>query len=203
MLSHDHRPLRHTIMTNGAFTYILIPKNASSSINIALNELNWNKIDQDQGKKPRHHQAIKIDPTPASKYFAILRDPIERWISGITQLTYQSKQNRKYLYEDITTFINNPWHDQHQAPQHLFLKPWSNTTTFNITTFKFEHLHLFTEWLRDNGINLPKLTHTNSSLHPQPRKELNQYIQQSLTENHREFLSMYYKKDGELYNQAQ
>ena len=195
-------------MTNGALTYILIPKNASSSINIAFNKLNWNKIDQDQGRKPRHHQAIKIDPTLASKYFAILRDPIERWISGITQFTYQSKRNRKHLYEDITPFIENPWHDQHQAPQHLFLKPWSDVTTFDITTFdittfKFEHLHLFTEWLQDNGINLPELTHTNSSLHPQPRKELNLYIQQSLTEDHREFLSMYYKKDRELYNQAQ
>jgi hypothetical protein len=82
-------------------TYIHIPKNASTFIKRFC-------VDFEYSKTFKH----------ASKYLVILRDPIERWVSGMAQLI-QSDTGTNWTSEYI---FNNITLDDHTEIQCYFLK---------------------------------------------------------------------------------
>ena len=63
------------------------------------------------------------------KYFGMVRDPIDRWISGCVEISQFSQGkliNKAIRQGDIEWIINKTWHDYHTQPQTLFYKNISN-----------------------------------------------------------------------------
>jgi hypothetical protein len=88
---------------NNGLTFINIPKNASSFVKGYLLSDNWTQCDH---------------LVNSQTYFAILRDPIERWLSGIAQYQFNSNQ-----YEmNIADIFKNITFDDHTELQSYFLQ---------------------------------------------------------------------------------
>ena len=101
------------------FTYTHIPKNASSFVKGCLINNGWQYSNTFVENK---------------HYIVVLRDPLERWLSGMAE--YQTNSNQLDL--DVHTIFNTITFDDHTETQYYFLKhlqttPWLSNTTF----FKF------------------------------------------------------------------
>jgi len=108
--------------TNTTF-YVNIPKNASSFANNLLEKSDWTSAEI--GRK-------NVDFTPVNDVVVILRDPIERWISGISQyikgyilnldvtpsIFLQNYNNvvERILFDQPNMFDDHVW------PQHCFFE---------------------------------------------------------------------------------
>ena len=104
---------------NGQFTYIHIPKNASSFVKGCLINNGW------------QHSNTFVE---SEKYIVVLRDPLERWLSGMAQ--FQVNSNQSDL--DVHTIFNTITFDDHTETQYYFLKHIQTApTTANTTFFKF------------------------------------------------------------------
>ena len=108
--------------------YVHIDKCASTSISKALSEKNFLEIS-------------KIDITPLLtnsnyRFFAVLRDPYSRWISGLCEFMTRFNITEKYIIEQLNDkkFI----FDMHTAPQHIFLEKFNGLTS-NITYLKLDN----------------------------------------------------------------
>lgn len=173
--------LANTVVTDGKLGFVAIPKNASSSLIDAFHSLDWKRKDPGQ-----------------VECFAVLRDPVERWISGFTQTFYRNKEGvLQEVYRDITPFVEETWYDLHQAPQILFLKKWED-----LTLFKLESLPELKEWLAKRNVVLPEIGHLNTRDKQPIKREFNDWVDNALTEVHRKYLREYYAEDLELYNSA-
>jgi hypothetical protein len=176
--------------------YIGIPKNA-----YALQDLGWgwrrvawgersgwiNRNRELQGKFPEHAQ-----------YFSIARDPIDRWVSGITQTFYRNRDDiLSRMFANITPFVEDPWFDQHQAPQFCFVDGWPN-----LTSFKIENLDLLCEWLKERGTVMPQLLVHNAASIQEPRWTIYNRIKDCLTDRHKEMLREFYANDVEYYENS-
>jgi len=91
---------------NNIFGWIWIPKNGTNTISHALcKHLKWHK---------------NREIVHGTKFFGMIRDPIERWASGTAVLTRRSQLEWfGKLIEDgnIQWLIDRKWHDIHTAPQ--------------------------------------------------------------------------------------
>ena len=108
--------------------YVHIDKCASTSISKALSEKNFLEIS-------------KIDITPLLtnsnyRFFAVLRDPYSRWISGLCEFMTRFNITEKYIIEQLNDkkFI----FDMHTAAQHIFLEKFNGLTS-NITYLKLDN----------------------------------------------------------------
>ena len=101
------------------FTYIHIPKNASSFVKGCLINNGW-----------QHSNTF----VKSEHYIVVLRDPLERWLSGMAE--YQVNSNQLDL--DIHTIFNTITFDDHTETQYYFLKHiQTSPTMFNTTFLKF------------------------------------------------------------------
>lgn len=95
-------------------TYLHIPKNASSFVKGCLISNDWQLSDT----------FVKAD-----RYLVVLRNPIERWLSGMAEFQVNSKQFD--LDIEIETAFNHFTFDDHTEQQAYFLKDVDlNNTTF-------------------------------------------------------------------------
>lgn len=98
------------------YAWINIPKNASSFIQKALDDNGWQDVNNDL-----------IDSIAQSYSIAkivVLRDPVQRWISGFAQcMSDQSIDAIKLLHDKDfwNTMIMNPVYDDHTEYQHRFV----------------------------------------------------------------------------------
>jgi len=128
MLINSPSPRKHKYHTYGgcwlhynkaqhqSFIYVHIPKCASTYGLLAMqNYWTWNYITEttDYGMNGLLRKQI-LDS--AKIYFSILRDPIERWISGIVQCRVRELTNK--TWQDIFTQVV---FDNHTEPQVSFL----------------------------------------------------------------------------------
>jgi len=179
----NDRTFRDQVMTDGSLGYIAIPKNASSSLLRAFSrDLGW-----------------QWSESPGEvKFFGIIRDPVERWISGFAQSFHRNHGKAlKEAYKDIGPFVEDPWYDLHQAPQVLFLEKWQSPTLF-----KFEHLNLLIDWLVEHEVTMPELLRKNTRAQNPEKLALHNYLNTALTDEHRRKLRCYYAADVVLYNGA-
>lgn len=84
-------------------TYIHIPKNASSFVKGCLINNGW------------QHSDTFIE---ADRYLVVLREPLDRWLSGIAQYLVNSNQ----IALDIETIFKTITFDDHTEQQTYFLK---------------------------------------------------------------------------------
>lgn len=172
----------HAIVSNGELAYVAIPKCASSTLKTILGDLGWKWRKGIGPEKP----------------FTVVRDPVERWISGITQSFHKHRNDvLKRMYKDITPFVQDPWFDIHTAPQSSFLKGFISPTLF-----KVESLDKLKQWLAERDVLLPELTRKNVSKGDRAKKALYDYLCTALTDAHCDRLRAFYKDDVELYERA-
>ena len=119
------------ISPDNTYVYLGIPKNASSFISRLLYDNKWKLFINDSNHFITRNTYIPT--TSVQECFIILRDPIDRWISGITQ--YLTSFNFKTMLneEDIAIDLNINQEtlnilcdiidtDDHTLPQHYFFK---------------------------------------------------------------------------------
>ena len=121
---------------NKSATFIPIPKNASSFIKGCL--LSTNKF--------THNDTL----VNADQYLIALRDPIERWISGIAQFMTIESNNHLTLQE----LVNTVTFDDHTELQTYFLQ---NVDLYKKCTFLRVDNNLkknIGQWLIENKFNI-------------------------------------------------
>lgn len=122
--------------------FVYIPKNASSFIKKLLPD--W--------------EQTNYFVSPAVKYFVILRDPIERWISATTEWYFRLDTNIA-VDQIINIASNNIFLDEHTIPQICFIKHLSldSINFYNLSTHALDKIAL------DLNVQNPNLTKTYSS----------------------------------------
>lgn len=181
--------------------YINIPKNASTNIRAAIKDKGFCSVNLINSKDfPVYESAV-----------VVLRDPIERWISGIgTYLNMYHIQSN--LYEDFFTHIRNngKWFfellfervsfDDHTEKQTYFLKPFDLSNAFyfyaqdmNVLEHKLIHFYL------GEGLNLrfdPNMRNINKK-NP-VHQFFTEFLFDSKNTKYKEKLLQYYKDDFEF-----
>jgi hypothetical protein len=129
------------------YAWINIPKNGSSFIQKALDDNAWNDVPDDL--------INSIAESPSIKKIVILRDPVERWISGFAQCMSDRNINILDLLDNnkfITTIVMNPVYDDHTEYQHRFIGNAQNLEYIYMQkTRPNEFYRLLAAWIRKTG----------------------------------------------------
>ena len=156
--------IQKRLINNGSLCYIQIPKCGCSTMReILRKDLKWKG-------------AAKGD----FEYFAIVRNPIDRWVSGI--ITYFGSHLRNMNFNEL---VKKAWHDKHTCPQSLYLEEYKTAALFDLKNIKKLWI-----WLTDRGISHSFTTHKNPV-----NGELKEYIQTILTKDHVRYLKGFYRDD--------
>lgn len=177
------------LWTDGVRYFVMIPKNASSTIIDALKILGWTC----QYNLPKRLHK----PTPTEGiFFGVVRDPVQRWISGAVQTFHQINDIQRRLFEDIGPFIDDPWYDQHQSPQ-----AWYYRDIENPRLYKMESIPQMVGWLNSQGISLD-LIDKNVAKRLRTRRILYERIIEQMTPEYEAKLREFYREDQSLYDGA-
>ena len=144
------RPQSYAMKVDPALKYawINIPKNGSSFIQKALDDNAWNDVPDDL--------INSITESPSVKKLVILRDPVERWISGFAQCMNSTGSLKilDLLDNDMfmTTIRMNPVYDDHTEYQHRFIGNAQNLEYIYMQkTRPNEFYRLLATWIRKTG----------------------------------------------------
>jgi len=198
--NRDHPDLGR-ISPNGRLYFHNIPKNASSFMCGQLDSFGWNKVIL------RHQIPENVK---GSRGICLLRDPIKRWVSGITEFLSQI-----YTEEDIDQSIEflfkllykNPDLDAHTAPQASYL------TGFDLDWFDYLFIHeakgvnaSMVNYLRLRGWPKDFTNHEreNTTLNNPFKMKIREIVNQKLKSNEefKQSVKSYYTIDYELIEWA-
>lgn len=124
--------------------YVNIPKNASSWVRKHFPGRRYNFLKNSFTQLPEHLDNLTV-PEYRMHYVIVLRDPVDRWITGVSQALGDRRLNNisySWLLEDLTCGNN-----VHVTYQNQFLHgiDWSTTTAFMVDAtleMKFHHFML-------------------------------------------------------------
>ena len=130
------------------YAWINIPKNGSSFIQQVLDDNAWNNVPEDL--------ISSIAESPSVKKIVVLRDPVERWISGFAQCMSDTGSLKILDLLDNDMFIKtirmNPVYDDHTEYQHRFIGNAQNLEYIYMQkTRPNEFFRLFATWIRHTG----------------------------------------------------
>jgi hypothetical protein len=168
-------------------TYINIPKNASSFIKACI-------------LSTKDHWGYSNKLIKNKENLVILRDPIDRWCSGIAQSLFNSKKY-DWPIEDIFNFISV---DDHTESQIYFLQGIDITKT----TFILVNANLrsnLKNWFNERGmlVDLENIHQYNASIEDDRGEIKNKFI--NLIESQSELmlkLKKHFQADYELINRV-
>lgn len=145
--------------------YVSIPKNASSFVSDWLMENGWT--------------TRRIDSTDPTYVMVILRDPVDRWISGIAQylesLWITADQITEGLDKVLFDIVDG--FDDHTWPQHIFFEDVHPTKSR--IWFRTD-LDLMTSIGTRFRLELPKTENFNKK--DQQRRDIADYLKQRMTD---------------------
>jgi len=111
---YSHEIGKCTKVYNNALVYI--PKNASTLLR------NWCQKQTDTNISDSNYLDFEVD-----KYYVLIRDPFDRWVSGVTEYYYRNK----FQVEHILDRIEMIEFDEHTTPQNQFLNfDYTKNTVF-------------------------------------------------------------------------
>ena len=183
------------------YAWINIPKNASSFIQKALDDNKWNDVPDDL--------INSIAESPSIKKLVVLRDPVERWISGFAEC-WADHDNILDLLDSNTfydTVQKNPVYDDHTEYQHRFIGNAQNLQYIYMqkpATFDDYKINKFYKllgaWIRRTGgvVNFDNYQNPTNPASNNPNKiaiikELSAYC------NKNNIIKDIHKKDYELF----
>ena len=175
--------------------YVNIPKNASMFVRLNLpmsNRWEW--------------ENYYVDPR-ANRVIAVLRDPIERWVSGIAQIYHSTDFKESDLSKSYTQLLfDKVGIDDHTERQTLFLNDldinqcvffkFDNNLSYNLSNY------FKTEFNINHDLTVFQKTNTSSE---DPKKENIKNIFRKFIRLHPWFnskLMMYYEQDYKLLEQV-
>lgn len=179
---------------DSAFMYVYIPKNASSWTKPNLKDWGWEFYN--------YHEDLQIKN---KKAIVVLRDPLERWISGIAEYLYLHHYDTN-VWEINNHMINLIFDrvvfDDHTERQINFLHGLDRG---NCVFFKCDENYRknFSDFLNEN--NMPneyyKYDFQHVSANSRIRNEFKNLFQQQIEKHskYREAIEWYFKKDYDLY----
>lgn len=185
--------------------YIPISKNASTwAKNYFSNTLNW-KLDSDESIKLFNHNGWCIFSTlKFYRKIVILRDPIDRWISGIIQYFYTYVSDNFIINDEILDyFFAKICFDHHTMPQVNFLHNLQiDTIDFFMMNENLEHNlnnYLFSN-LPNEYIEIPNELYKNKTSIMD--KSVYDKIKELINTNpkYRNKITNFYKLDYQLIN---
>lgn len=183
--------------------YINIPKNASTNIRFAIEHQGFVGVNLLKSKSfPEYESAV-----------VVLRDPVDRWISGIT--TYLSLNHAgHFLVDDFLNYIktHGKWlleilfervsFDDHTERQVYFLKPFDLSNAYYFYASVNDRLeYQLTQFYQGEGIKL-NFEHDikNYRKHDPIHRFFTEFLFDSKNRNYKEKLINYYKEDYDLIN---
>ena len=129
------------------YAWINIPKNGSSFIQKVLDDNAWNDVPDEL--------IDSIAKSPSVKKIVVLRDPVERWISGFAQCMSDKNINILDLLDNnkfINTVMLNPVYDDHTEYQHRFIGNAQNLEYIYMQKSRpNEFYRLLAAWIRNTG----------------------------------------------------
>lgn len=130
------------------YAWINIPKNGSSFIQTALDDNAWNDVPEDL--------IDSIIESPSIKKLVVLRDPVERWISGFAECMSNTGSLKILDLLDNDMFIStmkmNPVYDDHTEYQHRFIGNAQNLEYIYMQKSRpSEFYRLLAIWIRNTG----------------------------------------------------
>lgn len=182
------------------YGYVFIPKNASTYLTHVLRQnLNWQL-----SYNYLYHKR--------KKYIVCLRDPLDRWYSGIAEYFFRFHKEliAKTPDQDLLTFIFKKVHlDEHTVPQVDFL---SGLNTEDIIFFKFgdslsDNIKDFlvnNNWCED--INLESFLttrHYNQTSSNDLKKNWIEILKTNMTGEKQQHILQFYHRDYELFNSVE
>jgi hypothetical protein len=170
---------------------IKIPKCASSSINLATK--GWMHCFSDE-------------LGPGLTITGIVRDPVERWVSGATQYLMLLPEREGY-------WILRAWMDEYTWPElsgrpvvdmHTCPQSWHYEGLPVMKLFKFRNFEGLWDYLAGKGVPLPVMDHVSHNRWDY-HVEVKSKIQGVIDDNpfFRESLEKFYKDDMELFQNAE
>tara|TARA_R100001530_G_scaffold37085_2_gene28812 strand:- start:5896 stop:6435 length:540 start_codon:yes stop_codon:yes gene_type:complete len=123
------------------------------------------------------------------EYTAIVRHPVDRWVSGAMQYEQGGQQRR---HGSVDNAIKKMVFDCHTAPQYLWLMGFDGHV--NLKLFKLEHIKRLWEHL---GITNWRGVHKQKRIYFPGRSKL------VLEEKHEERIMDHYAEDMRLYERAE
>lgn len=183
------------------YVYVPIPKCASTWMK--------HKFGKHRGNFEREH------PDPNARYVVVLRDPIDRWISGLAQVHHGNPMDWYLHYRNIgwDQIMNTVVFDNHTEPQYSYIQ---NIDFDRTTWFKFGNglERAVTDWAQDRFDLRPLPTDPSddqvNAMQDKPAlepgrtlsgAEMLQEIKTTITRNPQyiERLREFYHKDFQLY----
>lgn len=123
--------LRYNYETDSSYVYVNIPKNASSWAKENFGGYEYNFITQTFVGTPTSAVTIKRARNVEPTYVVILRDPLDRWLSGAAQSFYGCSPDSPYFFMNIHNdmMFQHMVFDNHTAPQTMFLQGINQANT--------------------------------------------------------------------------
>ena len=183
------------MLSQGDLAYIPIPKNASSCISFLLASSGW-----------ASEEYLNTDISN-KKFIVVLRDPLERWLSGITQYLCSFIVAQGYTAEYIMGAWNNITDaivfdqcrfDDHSEKQVYYLEhvPLENCVWFRCVDAGIS----IKEFLDDHGLdlNINVATPRNRTIDNLQQKLLTDFIKSRLDDRKIQQIRQVYREDYEL-----
>ena len=186
--------------------FIHIPRTAGRFINrillnnnLQLTNDHFEKIDKDTGKEIPHlhypyYKKYNLNNVP---YFAVVRDPVNRFVSAISQYS----ESRFFLLNANDVFMNQNSFNNYVNNLNNTLKsnwflPQHNFITDEVNVWKFENgfKDNFKKWFKEK-FNTELIFNDNFRGHITYRDLAKRY---NVKEEHIPLIKEYYKKDYEL-----
>jgi len=189
--------LRYRINSSNNVVWINVPKNSSTLINGYLKNLNWQEVS---------------DVTPfndVDSFLVVLRDPISRWVSGITEYMHRYHANFELdqatdLLKDI--IVEKKFFDNHTVPQYAFLNqiPKEKCVYFRMDTNLTENFQDYLEkHCNISNNSLQYIGKTNSSNDSLKKAQLKEFFNSIVNvPKYREQIETFYEYDFLLFNSA-
>ena len=176
-----------------------IPKNASSYIRSILSYDSWQELSSLEYLYSRQYPRASL---------CLIRDPYERWISGITEFLFEAFRDLSVLenhWEAIIRIISlNPVMDSHTESQSRFLE------RMDLDYFDFIYVKDFDStknslhsWQSMHSLDLSgidKVNLANASSQHSKKKQINDFLKKILAENKNieQSIKDYYNVDYKL-----
>ena len=172
--------------------YINIPKNASSWTKLNLTDCGWEIYNYHTDNLYHKHAMV------------VLRDPVERWLSGIAEYLYLYHRNLDLAHISNSfcdLIFDRVAFDDHTDLQVLFLQgiDLGNCTFFNCD---LDYKKNFSDVLAHHGIqnSYDQCEYQHVTAHDPDRKKFKDFFQKVMEKNskYHDSIKLYFAKDYEL-----